>query len=100
MPEAGQSQRTVNGCRSTESRRTLRNVFPAPKRRDSFPAAHSGQRGLAVAALAAAFWIGMPRIHEAAAPDPPAGTSALRDIVASGHLSDLRWPDFSDYVVW
>jgi murein L,D-transpeptidase YcbB/YkuD len=24
----------------------------------------------------------------------------LRNIVSSGHLSDLRWPDFSDYVVW
>ena len=27
----------------------------------------------------------------------PAQASALRDIVASGRLADLRWPDFSDY---
>ena len=31
----------------------------------------------------------------AGAPQP--GASALRDIVASGRLADLRWPDFSDY---
>jgi L,D-transpeptidase YcbB len=30
------------------------------------------------------------------AQDSAAG-GALREIVASGHLSDLRWPDFSDY---
>jgi len=29
--------------------------------------------------------------------EAPANTAALREIVASGHLSDLRWPDFSDY---
>lgn len=27
----------------------------------------------------------------------PAASPALRDIVSSGRLSDLRWPDFSDY---
>ena len=54
-----------------------------------------------MAALAAAVWIGAPRLERAGvAADPPAGASALRDFVASGHLSDLRWPDFSDYVVW
>ncbi len=30
---------------------------------------------------------------------PPAQAAALRDIVASGRLADLRWPDFSDYKV-
>ncbi len=29
----------------------------------------------------------------------PAQAAALRDIVASGRLADLRWPDFSDYRV-
>ena len=30
---------------------------------------------------------------------PPAQAAALREIVASGRLADLRWPDFSDYKV-
>ena len=31
------------------------------------------------------------------APVLPATSAALREIVSSGRLSDLRWPDFSDY---
>ena len=30
---------------------------------------------------------------------PPAQAAALKAIVASGRLADLRWPDFSDYKV-
>src|SRR5215831_20048188 len=28
---------------------------------------------------------------------PPQSSSHLREIVASGRLADLHWPDFSDY---
>ncbi len=28
---------------------------------------------------------------------PPDGPAVLRDIIASGRLADLRWPDYSDY---
>jgi L,D-transpeptidase YcbB len=35
----------------------------------------------------------------AAAASHPVGDSELREIVTSGRLSDLRWPDFSDYSV-
>ena len=38
------------------------------------------------------------RLHRTR-PSPPAQAAALRDIVASGRLADLRWPDFSDYKV-
>src|ERR1700752_3818316 len=51
-------------------------------------------------ALAAIVWIGAPALGQTRPGAPPGDGSALRDIVASGHLSDLRWPDFSDYVVW
>src|SRR5207253_4526450 len=30
---------------------------------------------------------------------PPNASNVLREIVTSGRLSDLRWPDFSDYRV-
>jgi murein L,D-transpeptidase YcbB/YkuD len=36
----------------------------------------------------------------ASAPAPPESGAALSAIVAGGQLSDMRWPDFSDYVVW
>ena len=29
----------------------------------------------------------------------PAQAAALKQIVASGRLADMRWPDFSDYKV-
>src|SRR6516162_4296644 len=28
---------------------------------------------------------------------PPSTNTVLRDIVSTGRLADLRWPDFSDY---
>jgi L,D-transpeptidase YcbB len=54
---------------------------------------------VAVTALAAVAWIGAPGI-QVTAPASPENAAALRDIVASGNLSDLRWPDFSDYRTW
>jgi murein L,D-transpeptidase YcbB/YkuD len=41
-------------------------------------------------------------LHAAGAPGDqarlsPAGTTAMQAIVESGHLADLRWPDFTDY---
>jgi len=40
---------------------------------------------------------GVRAFQQEAAVAPRPGASALRDIVASGRLADLRWPDFSDY---
>ena len=51
----------------------------------------------ALAAVSLAVNIRPPPQDVAAA--PPAQTAALRDIVGSGRLADLRWPDFSDYRV-
>jgi murein L,D-transpeptidase YcbB/YkuD len=42
----------------------------------------------------------VPLLGQVTPPATPADNGALRIVVASGHLSDLRWPDFSDYVVW
>ncbi len=50
----------------------------------------------ALAAVSLAMSFGT-RPQDAAA--APAQAAALRDIVASGRLADLRWPDFSDYRV-
>jgi murein L,D-transpeptidase YcbB/YkuD len=36
-------------------------------------------------------------VFQVAAGGSPDGNSALREIVAAGRLTDLRWPDFSDY---
>ncbi len=49
---------------------------------------------LASVSLAMSF---VPPTQDAAV--APAQAAALREIVASGHLADLRWPDFSDYKV-
>ena len=43
-------------------------------------------------------WFPQPR-SQAAVGDSPESNTALREIVASGHLADLRWPDFSDYKI-
>ena len=51
----------------------------------------------AVTALAVVAWIGAPRLQPATAAASPADGASLQQIVASGRLSDLRWPDFSDY---
>ena len=50
-----------------------------------------------VTALAVLAWMGATSLpHGTAAASPQDGAS-LQAIVASGRLSDLRWPDFSDY---
>jgi hypothetical protein len=49
---------------------------------------------LASVSLAMGF---VPPAQDAAA--PPAQAAALKQIVASGRLADMRWPDFSDYKV-
>ena len=49
---------------------------------------------LASVSLAMGF---VPPAQDAAA--PPAQAAALKQIVASGRLADMRWPDFSDYRV-
>ena len=51
-------------------------------------------------ALAVLAWRGAPPLDPVTAEALPVDGGSLRDIVASGNLSDLRWPDFSDYVVW
>jgi L,D-transpeptidase YcbB len=50
-----------------------------------------------VTALAAISWLGTPRLQPATAVASPGDGASLQEIVASGRLSDLRWPDFSDY---
>jgi murein L,D-transpeptidase YcbB/YkuD len=50
--------------------------------------------------FAAVVGIGSPPLDQVTPAATPANGAALRTIVASGHLPDLRWPDFSDYVVW
>ena len=40
-----------------------------------------------------------PSASSARAASDTQSSTVLRDIVASGHLADLRWPDFSDYKV-
>ncbi len=53
-----------------------------------------------VTALAVLAWMGAPRLQQGmAAASPQGGASSLQEIVASGRLSDLRWPDFSDYKI-
>jgi len=47
--------------------------------------------------LLAALGLWIPRPGAAAPPQAADVPSALRAIVASGKLADLRWPDFSDY---
>ncbi len=52
---------------------------------------------LVLAALASITLTRAARLPQVASDVSPEDASALRDIVASGRLSDLRWPDFSDY---
>jgi L,D-transpeptidase YcbB len=67
------------------------------QKESSWPAVPRRPGLVAVTALAAVAWIGAPRLQPATAAASPADDSSLRAIVASGNLSDLRWPDFSDY---
>ena len=53
-----------------------------------------------VAATVASLWsITVVSYSHLAAEASAATNATLRDIVAAGQLSDLRWPNFSDYVV-
>jgi len=55
---------------------------------------------LLTAALVNLGWVnGFPSKNAAPGSPQPAANVALRDIVAAGQLSDLRWPNFSDYSV-
>jgi L,D-transpeptidase YcbB len=62
--------------------------------------ASRGRRLLIFSALASMglAWFSEPG-RQASAADSPVGNPALRDIVASGRLADLRWPNFSDYKI-
>jgi murein L,D-transpeptidase YcbB/YkuD len=88
----------TKGCRENESGRSLGQVLPVQlQKQSSWPAVPRRPRLAAVTALAVLAWIGAPWLqHETASASPGDGAS-LQEIVASGRLSDLRWPDFSDY---
>ena len=58
-----------------------------------------GPRLLQVLALASVSLAVSLRARPQDAAAAPAQAAALREIVASGRLADLRWPDFSDYKV-
>jgi murein L,D-transpeptidase YcbB/YkuD len=51
------------------------------------------------AALVFGLTLAAPLGGQATGAAAPGNAAALRDIVASGRLDDLRWPDFSDYRV-
>jgi murein L,D-transpeptidase YcbB/YkuD len=52
---------------------------------------------LPVLALASGLACTSSADSQSTAATPPAADNAIRDIVASGHLDDLRWPSFPDY---
>lgn len=60
-------------------------------------------RGQEIPLLALLVFVGIGAFSSSALRDhagleiSSAGSAALRDLVASGRLADLRWPDFSDY---
>ncbi|HKD19078.1 MAG TPA: L,D-transpeptidase family protein [Thermoanaerobaculia bacterium] len=55
---------------------------------------------VAGALFAALVGIGALPIDQVTPAATSTGGASLRAVAESGHLSDLRWPDFSDYVVW
>jgi L,D-transpeptidase YcbB len=58
-------------------------------------------RGLRLLRLSALVSLGLAMnfrlLPQEVAATPPTQAAALREIVSSGRLADLRWPDFSDY---
>jgi len=95
-------QRRSEGCRDGEQRVPYEKALPVRVANESRWLPGPRRPRLVVwTALASVLWLGFPRLRQdAAAASAGSSAGALRQIVESGYLSDLRWPDFSDYKRW